>query len=155
MVFALLKGREIFAIGAGGFDLPQISSGAIMLEKCGTLLVAERGKELSECLAPWLRDKGHQLLSVDNFKDVLITLQSEKVNVLVLDVGLPDALDYEAISIIKGLYRKLPIIVTADENNPEQESRIRQKCIFYYHVKSFGMDELMLAIANAMVRSSH
>lgn len=125
-----------------------------MLEKCGTLLVATRGSELSVCLGPWLSEKGHHLISVDNFKDVLMTLQSEKVSVLVLDVDLPDAMGYEAISIIKGLYRKLPIIVTADENNPEQESRIRQKGIFYYHVKSFGMDELMLAISNAMVRAS-
>jgi DNA-binding NtrC family response regulator len=125
-----------------------------MVEKCGTLLVAERGSGLSACLEPWLRDKGHQLITVDNFKDVLMTLQSEKVSVLVMEVGLPDAMGYEAISIIKGLHRKLPIIVTADENNPEQESRIRQKGIFYYHVKSFGMDELMLAISNAMVRLS-
>ena len=127
---------------------------ALMLEKCGTLLVAERGAELSACLGPWLSDKGHHLITADNFKDVLLTLQNEKVNVLVLDVCLPDAMGGEGISIIKGLYRRLPIIVTADENNPEQESRIRQKGIFYYHVKSFGMDELMLAISNAMVRSS-
>jgi hypothetical protein len=26
--------------------------------------------------------------------------------------------------------------------------------IFYYHVKSFGMDELILAISNAMTRSA-
>lgn len=124
-----------------------------MMEQCGTLLIAERGCELSECLQPWLIEYGHQCITVDNIKDVLMTLQSEKVNVLVLDVSLPETMDYDAISIIKGLYRKLPIIVTADENNPEQESRIRQKGIFYYHVKSFGMDELMLAISNALARS--
>lgn len=54
-----------------------------------------------------------------------------------------------AISIIKGLCRNMPIIVTTEENNPEQESSIRQKGIFYYHVTSFGMDELVLAISNA------
>ena len=60
----------------------------------------------------------------------------------------------EAISIIKSLRRDMPIIVTTDENNPKLESSIRQKGIFYYHVKSFGTDELMLAITNAMARSS-
>jgi DNA-binding NtrC family response regulator len=124
------------------------------MEKGGTLLIAEHGCELSECLQPWLKENGHQLITVDNIKDVLMTLQNEKINVLVMDVCLPEAMGYEAISIIKGMYRKLPIIVTAEENNPEQESRIRQKRIFYYHVKSFGMDELMLAISNAMVRSA-
>ena len=66
----------------------------------------------------------------------------------------PKPIGYEAISIIKGLSHNLPIIITADENNPELEGRIRQRGIFYYHVKSFGPDELILAISNAMERSS-
>jgi DNA-binding NtrC family response regulator len=125
-----------------------------MMEKSGLVLIAEPSRELAQGLNPWAEEQGHQCKTVDNIKDVLMTLQREKVNVLVMDVSLPDAMGYEAISIIKGLHRKLPIIITADENNPEQESRIRQKGIFYYHVKSFGMDELILAISNAMMRSS-
>jgi CheY-like chemotaxis protein len=57
---------------------------------------------------------------VDNIKDVLMTIQNEKAKVL-LDVRLSEPTGYEAISIIKGLDRKLPIIITADENNPQQE----------------------------------
>jgi len=127
---------------------------AVTMEKCGTLLIAERGLGLAQGLSSWLEEQGQRFKTVDNLKDVLMTLQNEKVSVLVMDVCLPDPMGYEAISIIKGLDRKLPIIITADENNPEQESRIRQKGIFYYHVNSFGMDELILAISNAMVRSS-
>lgn len=126
----------------------------IMTEKCSTLLIAERGCELAQGLTPWLAEQGYRLKAVNNVKDLLMTLQSEKINVLVMDVHLPEELGYEAISIIKGLHRKLPIIITADENNPEQETRIRHQGIFYYHVNSFGMDDLILAISNAMVRSS-
>ncbi|MGO9620024.1 MAG: response regulator [Desulfobaccales bacterium] len=68
---------------------------------------------------------------VDNIKDVLMTIQNEKVKVLAMDVPLPEPMGYEAISIIKGLDRKLPIIITADENNPQQEIQVRQKGIFY------------------------
>lgn len=125
-----------------------------MGSKCGTLLVAERGGELAQGLNAWLLEQGHQLKTVDNLKDVLMTLQNEKISVLVMDTRVPEDMGYEAISIIKGLHRKLPIIITAAENNPEQESQIRQRGIFYYHVKSFGMDELILAISNAMMRSS-
>ena len=127
---------------------------AVMMEKSGTLLIAERGFSLARGLDSWLAEQGQRFKTVDNLKDVLMTIQNEKVSVLVMDVCLPDPMGYEAISIIKGLDRKLPIIITADENNPEQESRIRQKGIFYYHVNSFGMEELILAISNAMVRSS-
>jgi DNA-binding NtrC family response regulator len=125
-----------------------------MTERCGKLLIAARGGELAQDLTPWLEEQGHRCKTVDNIKDVLMTLQNEKINVLVMDVHLPEDMGYEAISIIKGLHRKLPIIITADENNPEQESRIRQKGIFYYHVNSFGMDELILAISNALMRSA-
>lgn len=127
---------------------------AVTNEKCGTLLIAERGCGLAQGLNSWLAEQGQRFKTVDNLKDVLMTIQNEKVSVLVMDVCLPDPMGYEAISIIKGLDRKLPIIITADANNAEQESRIRQKGIFYYHVNSFGMEELILAISNAMVRSS-
>jgi len=125
-----------------------------MKGRCGTLLIAERGGELSYSLNFWITEQGHRLKCVNNLKDLLMTLQSEKINVLVMDVRLLEDLGYEAISIIKGLDRRLPIIITADENNPEQESRIRHQGIFYYHVNSFGMDDLILAISNAMGRSS-
>jgi DNA-binding NtrC family response regulator len=130
------------------------ASGMAIMDKGGTLLVAERGYHLAGDLKDWARENGHQIICVDTIKDVLMTLQQERVHVLVLDACLPEQIGYEAISIIKGLCHHLPIIVTADENNPELESRIRQKGIFYYHVKSFGPDELMLAISNAMERSS-
>jgi two-component system phosphate regulon response regulator OmpR len=126
-----------------------------IMEKTGTLLIAERGGALSRDLDFWITEQGHRLKTVDNLKGLLMTLQHEKINVLVMDARLPAEMGYEAISIIKGLDRKLPIIITADENNPEQESQIRQQGIFYYHVNSFGMDDLILAISNAMVRSSH
>lgn len=125
-----------------------------MMDKGGTLLVAERGSEVAKDVQDWARRNGHQLISVNTIKDVLMTLQQERVNVLVLDACLPEEIGFETIAIIKGLCHHLPIIVTAEENNPELESRIRQQGIFYYHVKSFGPDELMLAISNAMERSS-
>ena len=85
----------------------------MMQEKGGTLLIAERGGALSQNLDFWVTGQGHRLKAVDNIKDLLMTLQNEKINVLVMDVRLPEDLGYEAISIIKGLDRKLPIIVTA------------------------------------------
>jgi DNA-binding NtrC family response regulator len=114
------------------------------VEKCGTLLIGEPGCKLAAELDPWVVDKGYKVRAVENIKDVFLTLQGEKINVLVMDVCLPEEIGCEAIAII----------VTTDENNPELESSVRQMGIFYYHVKSFGMDELSLAISNAMARSA-
>lgn len=125
-----------------------------MAEKQTTLLIAEPGVELAAALAPCLGDKGCMVKSVNNLKDVLIALQSETVRVLVLDADLARDMGYDSIQIVKSLCRNLPIIITTEANNAELESTIRQKGIFYYHVKSFGMDELMLAISSALARST-
>jgi two-component system phosphate regulon response regulator OmpR len=122
--------------------------------ECGTLLIGEPGCKLATELDPWVVDQGYKVRAVENIKDVFLALQCEKINVLVMDVCLPEEIGCEAISIIKSMYRNLPIIVTTDENNPELESSVRQMGIFYYHVKSFGMDELILAISSAMTRSA-
>jgi DNA-binding NtrC family response regulator len=126
-----------------------------MTGKCQTLLIAETGSKFSRGLEPWLTERGYEVRTAESVKDAIMTLQNEKVHVLVMDVCLAQGLGYESISIIKGLSRNLPIIITTEENNPAQESSIRQKGIFYYHVESFGMEELMLAITNAMTRSFH
>jgi two-component system phosphate regulon response regulator OmpR len=117
-------------------------------------LIGEPGCRLASELDPWVTEKGYKVRAVENIKDVFHALQCEKIHVLVLDVCLPEEMGCEAISIIKSMYNKLPIIITTDENNPELEGSVRQVGIFYYHVKSFGMDELMLAISNAMARST-
>ena len=124
------------------------------MTECGTVLIGESGCKLASELDPWVTEKGYKVRAVENIKDVFLALRCEKINVLVMDVCLPEEMGCEAISIIKSMYSKLPIIVTTDENNPELESSVRQMGIFYYHVKSFGMDELMLAISNAMARST-
>ena len=131
------------------------TKGGEPMATCSTVLIAEPGDDLTDGLQLWVRDNGHHLLTVDKFTDLLITLQREKVNVLVMDASLPQERAYESLSIIKGLCQRLPIIICAAENNPEQEALIRQKGIFYYHVTSFGLEELMMAIANALVRSAH
>ncbi|MFC1812769.1 response regulator [Thermodesulfobacteriota bacterium] len=123
------------------------------MAKKGTLLISEPGCKLATDLAIWIDDKKYRVITVDNIKDVFLTLQFEKIHVLVMDVCILEKMGYEAISIIKKMSRNLPIIITTDENNPELESCVRQMGIFYYHVKSFGLDELTLAITNAMTCS--
>ncbi|MEJ2025813.1 MAG: hypothetical protein P8Y00_12545 [Deltaproteobacteria bacterium] len=48
----------------------------------------------------------------------------------------------------------LPVIVCAETNTAEMEIRIRQKRIFYYHIKSFGIEDLEMALANAILKVS-
>jgi DNA-binding NtrC family response regulator len=78
-----------------------------------------------------------------------LTLQNQKIDALVLDAALLKE-DFGFIPVIKGIERKLPIIICSASNTPELETKIRKQGIFYYHIKSFGIQDLEMAISNAV-----
>ena len=84
--------------------------------------------------------------------DTIRYVQQEHVSVLILDTGITDMKWEEVVPIVKGFNPGMPIIMTADANTPELESTILQHKVFYYHIKSFGNDELVLAVRNAVER---
>lgn len=91
----------------------------------------------------------------DRISECISTIQNKDIGVLVLDVEAPEMKWYEAIPIIKGVNPSLPIIITSSQNTPELEAQIRRQKVFYYHVKSFGIEELELAVRNALERSGN
>ena len=69
---------------------------------------------------------------------------------LIMDVDLPEMKGYEAVSLIKKLDPKLEIIMTAKKNTKYLEAKVREQDIFFYFIKSFSKDELILALNSAI-----
>jgi DNA-binding NtrC family response regulator len=118
-----------------------------------TILIAEPGKALSSELEPFMSEMGFSTIPARTLKETLLTLQSQAVDVLLLDATLLQE-DCGFISIIKGIEEGIPIIICAETNTPEFESKVRQQRIFFYHIKSFGKQDLEMAISNAINRIS-
>ena len=118
------------------------------------ILIAESGGALASELSPFLNDVGFTVLRSATLSETLLVLQGQRVDVLVMDVLLFGD-DCAFLSIVKGMDERLPIILCADTNTPEFESRVRQQRIFFYHIKSFGTVDLQTAIINAIEKSSH
>lgn len=114
-----------------------------------TILIAEPADTLSASLEAFAREKGLTLLKTDNLKETLLTLQGQRVDALVLHALLLKE-DCGFISVIKGMEKDLPVIACADVNTPELEAGIRRQGIFYYHIQSFGIEDLEMAISNAV-----
>lgn len=119
-----------------------------------TILIAEPAEALSGNLKAYSEEKGFVLLKTNNLKETLLTLQEQRVDVLVLDAILLEEV-YGFICVIKGMERDLPVIICAETNTAELESEIRRQKIFYYHIKSFGIEDLEMAISNAINGLSH
>jgi len=113
------------------------------------ILIAEPAEVLSENLETFSKDKGFALLKTSNLKETLLTLQGQRVDALVLHALLLKE-DCGFISVIKGMEKDLPIIICADSNTPELEIEIRKQKIFYYHIQSFGIQDLEMALSNAV-----
>ena len=119
-----------------------------------TLIVAEPVGALSYALHNFLTEKGYHFIKANTLKETLLTLQKQRVDALVLDASLMED-DFGFIPVIRGIEDDLPIIICAETNTPELESKIRQQRIFYYHIKSFGIQDLEMAISNAINGLSH
>jgi CheY-like chemotaxis protein len=76
--------------------------------------------------------------------------QAQAVNFhcIIMDVELPEMKGYEAVPLIKTINNKLPIIITAGKNSIEVETKVREQDVYYYHIRSFGLDELKLAVGS-------
>ena len=114
-----------------------------------TLILAEPVSALSSDLDAFLTNNGYQSICARSLEETLLTLQNQKIDALVLDAALLRE-DFGFIPVIKGIEKNLPIIICAGSNTPELETKIRKQGIFYYHIKSFGIQDLEMAISNAV-----
>ena len=114
-----------------------------------TIVIAEPTEYLASTLQPFLTDLGVIMVRLKTLKETLMALQNRRVDVLLLDSDLLEQ-DCGFLSVIKGIAEDLRIILCADTNTPEFESNARQQRIFYYHIKSFGTQDLEMAISNAI-----
>lgn len=117
-----------------------------------TILIAEPEGELAEELASFFSKELFLAILTSNLKETLLAIQNQRADVLVLDSALLSE-DCGFVTIIKGMEKNLPIIICADKNTPELESKIRHQGIFFYHIKSFGVQDLEMAIVNAVNKS--
>jgi two-component system repressor protein LuxO len=105
----------------------------------------------NECMvmASFIRAEGFEVDTGSSLADALKQLAEGYYPCLIMDVDLPEMKGYEAVSILKNIHPKVKIIMTTQKNTRELEAKVREQDIFFYFIKSFGKDELKLAIHNA------
>jgi DNA-binding NtrC family response regulator len=117
------------------------------------IMIADGDKDSLEKTHNLFLKEGYRTEKAAGLNEVFNSLQREKIDVLILDVKMPEMKGYDAIPLIRGITPDLPIIMTTEENSPELEYQVRHQGVFYYHIKSFGYEDLKLAVQNAVKRS--
>jgi DNA-binding NtrC family response regulator len=83
-------------------------------------------------------------------KDAVKKVSEGCFKCVIMDVNLPEMKGYEAVSILKRIDPGIKVIMTSRKNTKGLETKIRAQDIFFYFIKSFSIEELKLAINNAL-----
>ena len=73
-------------------------------------------------------------------------LRDERFDCAIIDMDLPETKGFEAVKIVRALSPHLPIITTVESNSKQLEEKVRGQNVFYYHIKSFDLQELKWAV---------
>jgi len=122
----------------------------MMSEKRRILIIDPDRKERQD-MAAFLRKEDYYVESGEGLPDAIRKLSEGCFNCLIMDVDLPEMKGYEAVSILKNIDPEIKIIMTTQKNSKRLEAKVREQDIFFYFIKSFGKEELNMAINNALV----
>ena len=115
------------------------------------ILIIDPDRNERQDMAAYLQKHGYFVESGEGLPDAIMKLSEGCFNCLLMDVHLPEMKGYEAVSILKKIDPELKIIMTTKKNSKKLEAKVREQDIFFYFIKSFGKEELGMAIDNALV----
>lgn len=102
-------------------------------------------------MAAFLRGEDFYVETGKSLPDAIKKISVSGYDCLIMDVNLPEMKGYEAVSVLKNIDPKIKIIMTTKKNTKSLEAKVREQDIFFYFIKSFGKEELKLAIQNALL----
>ncbi|OGF59684.1 MAG: hypothetical protein A2Y62_08215 [Candidatus Fischerbacteria bacterium RBG_13_37_8] len=100
-----------------------------------------------------LKQEGYQIETTGSLTEAIKKMVREIYDCVIMDVKLPEIKGYEAISIIKSIDPKVRVIMTTNKNSISLETKVRSQDIYYYFIKSFGVEELKIALGSLFINN--
>jgi DNA-binding NtrC family response regulator len=115
------------------------------------ILIIDPNHDERTVMAAFLKSQSYSVETGSCLADAIKKLSSGSYPCLIMDVELPEMKGYEAVPILKRIQPATKIIMTTQKNHKDLEAQVRGQDIFFYFIKSFGKDELKMAIQNAFI----
>jgi two-component system alkaline phosphatase synthesis response regulator PhoP len=111
------------------------------------ILLVEDEESLRETLALNLELEGYDVVALDSGRNVVQTLQQQHIDLILLDIMLPDMSGLEVCGQIRLNNLAMPIIfLTAKDTPADRVAGLRQGADDYL-AKPFNLEELLLRVA--------
>ena len=117
-----------------------------------TILIVEDDPGFSGYLNRLLRRKDLKLVTADGGRQAIESLQTNRVDLVLQDIGLPDIDGYQVMDLIRQKYPEILVIVMTGEITVESALKALRKGAYDYLRKPFESTELLNTIDNALDR---
>ena len=115
------------------------------------ILIVEDNADLCHTLADVFTKNGHEVLTALNGKNAQKILKSELIDLVLLDLRLPDVLGIKILEFAKEVDPDiLVVMMTAVANDPRPAVEAMKVGAFDYLTKPFELDEVKLVVAKAL-----
>ncbi|MFJ4029754.1 response regulator [Paenarthrobacter sp. NPDC089989] len=115
------------------------------------VLIVEDEAQIARAMQITLQAHGYRAFSVGTGADALVAVAKEGVDIVVLDLGLPDMDGVEIIRRVRG-WSSMPIIVLSARHASEDKVEALDAGADDYVTKPFGLDELLARLRVASRR---
>jgi two-component system KDP operon response regulator KdpE len=117
-----------------------------------TVLLVEDDELVSDALARTLVREGYLVLTAATGHDAigLLRTPATPVDVVLLDVGLPDVSGADLAKRLRELFPAMPVVVCTGAAGPEEAEALRRLGVFRYLCKPIEVAELAAALREAV-----
>ncbi|MBK8615972.1 MAG: response regulator [Anaerolineales bacterium] len=126
-------------------------------EKKGTILYVEDNPDNRNLIRRVLNAEGYSVVEAINGKQAIEKLESNSVDLILMDINMPDMDGYTLTAKIKAIqkYSKIPIVaVTANVMRGDREKSLEAGCDGYIQ-KPIDIDALAQQIERFIIRSTN
>jgi two-component system, OmpR family, KDP operon response regulator KdpE len=117
------------------------------------ILLVDDELSIQRTMVPLLRSRGYEVTVAGNARDALSTVEGERPDLIVLDLGLPDMDGLEVCRRVRARW-DTPIVVLSARGAEQDKVAALDEGADDYVTKPFGPDELLARVRAAIRRAT-
>lgn len=114
------------------------------------LLVIDDEPPIRRLLRTGLSTQGYDVLEAADGQSAIAVLGREPIDLVLLDLGLPDMRGHDLLRVIRERHRDLPVVVLSSRNDEPGKVEALDLGADDYVTKPFGMAELLARLRTAL-----
>ncbi|MCF8144682.1 MAG: response regulator [Deltaproteobacteria bacterium] len=116
------------------------------------ILVVEDENSIAKLISEILETWGHRVQRSGTGSDALEKARRADVDLILLDISLPDIQGHELIPFFKASQPHVGIVAMTGSNSRELESKVRREGVIYYMIKPFELKVLKAVVDHVSKR---